>query len=351
MTTTSSGAGAVEQWFSWWLADWGMDAQLTDLTQGLAAINLAGPRSREVLARVTDLDCSPEAFRYLDARAGARRRRRVPDPADRLHRRARLRDPLRRGARRAPLGRAAGRRRRAAVRARAPADPAPAEAAHHRRPGHRLGVDPVRAGMPWAVKLDKAEPFIGRWALEDGGRARARASGSSASSSTTACVPTEGAVVVSGDAPVGQVTSARRSPQLGRVIGMAWVPAERRPGRHGGDDLRRRPADRGAHRDRAVLRPRRARCCAREPRVPHASPPTACAVARSPMERQAAAAGRALRGARRLERGRRLRAARTPPPAAGPTSRTCARSSCTARPAPSSSSAPRRAAGAPGGAR
>ena len=24
VTTTSSGAGAVEQWFSWWLADWGM---------------------------------------------------------------------------------------------------------------------------------------------------------------------------------------------------------------------------------------------------------------------------------------------------------------------------------------
>ena len=52
VTTTSSGAGAVEQWFSWWLAAWGMDAQLVDLTQGLAAMNLAGPRSREVLAAV-----------------------------------------------------------------------------------------------------------------------------------------------------------------------------------------------------------------------------------------------------------------------------------------------------------
>ena len=37
-------------------------------------------------------------------------------------------------------------------------------------------------------------------------------------------VPTEGAAVVSGDVPVGIVTSARRSPQLGAVIGMAWVP-------------------------------------------------------------------------------------------------------------------------------
>ncbi|MBV8998989.1 MAG: hypothetical protein JO304_08015, partial [Solirubrobacterales bacterium] len=39
-------------------------------------------------------------------------------------------------------------------------------------------------------------------------------------------VPTEGAVIVDavGD-PAGQVTSARFSPVLDRVIGMAWVPS------------------------------------------------------------------------------------------------------------------------------
>jgi sarcosine oxidase, subunit alpha len=36
VTTTSSGAGAVEEWFSRWLADWRMDVRLTDLTQGLS---------------------------------------------------------------------------------------------------------------------------------------------------------------------------------------------------------------------------------------------------------------------------------------------------------------------------
>ena len=49
VTTTSSGAGAVEQWFSWWLADWRMQVHLTDVTQGLAAVNLAGPRAREIM--------------------------------------------------------------------------------------------------------------------------------------------------------------------------------------------------------------------------------------------------------------------------------------------------------------
>jgi glycine cleavage system aminomethyltransferase T len=39
-------------------------------------------------------------------------------------------------------------------------------------------------------------------------------------------VPTEGAVVMPlNGGPMGQVTSARYSEQLGRVIGMAWVPA------------------------------------------------------------------------------------------------------------------------------
>ncbi|HEX6621636.1 MAG TPA: 2Fe-2S iron-sulfur cluster-binding protein, partial [Solirubrobacteraceae bacterium] len=68
VTTTSSGAGAVEQWFSWWLADWRMQVALTDVTQGLAAVNLAGPRAREIMGRLTDLDCSNEAFSYLDAK-------------------------------------------------------------------------------------------------------------------------------------------------------------------------------------------------------------------------------------------------------------------------------------------
>ena len=36
VTTTSSGAGAVEQWFTWWLADWGLDARVTDVTQASA---------------------------------------------------------------------------------------------------------------------------------------------------------------------------------------------------------------------------------------------------------------------------------------------------------------------------
>ena len=46
VTTTSSGAGAIEEWFGWWLATWDLDARVTDVTQALCAVNLAGPAAR-----------------------------------------------------------------------------------------------------------------------------------------------------------------------------------------------------------------------------------------------------------------------------------------------------------------
>ena len=43
VTTTSSGAAAMEEWFGWWLADWSLDVHITDVTQAISAVNLAGP--------------------------------------------------------------------------------------------------------------------------------------------------------------------------------------------------------------------------------------------------------------------------------------------------------------------
>ena len=38
VTTTSSGADAVESWFAWWLAEWDLDVHLTDVSQGLVGV-------------------------------------------------------------------------------------------------------------------------------------------------------------------------------------------------------------------------------------------------------------------------------------------------------------------------
>ncbi len=228
VTTTSSGAGAVEQWFSWWLADWRMDVDLSDVTQALSAVNLAGPRAREILMRLTDLDCSPEAFTYLDAHQG-----RVADVPCLLMRIGfvgelgyEIHFPAAYGEDLWDAILAAG-----AQDGIRPFGLEPQRILRLQKQHILVGQDtdsestPFGAAMPWAVKLDKDEDFIGKWALE---RVAEHPGETMLVGFTLADgqVPTEGAVVVDQDGePTGQVTSVRRSRQLGRVIGMAWVPA------------------------------------------------------------------------------------------------------------------------------
>ena len=73
MSTTSSGASAVYEWIEDWLqtafASW--QVHVTPVTSAYASINVAGPKSRELLSRVvTDVDLSPEAFGYMNVRTG-----------------------------------------------------------------------------------------------------------------------------------------------------------------------------------------------------------------------------------------------------------------------------------------
>jgi sarcosine oxidase subunit alpha len=228
VTTTSSGAGAVEQWFSWWLADWRMDVHLTDLTQALAAVNLAGPRARDILGRLTDADCSADAFGYLDSRqarvAGVNsllmRIGFVGELGYEIHFPAAYGEDvwdaiLTAGA---PEG----------IR---PFGLEPQRILRLEKQHIIVGQDtdsestPMGAGMPWAVKLDKEQSFIGKWALA---RASEHPSETALVGFTLSdgYVPTEGAVVLDEHGTAaGQVTSARRSQVLARVIGMAWVPA------------------------------------------------------------------------------------------------------------------------------
>jgi sarcosine oxidase subunit alpha len=228
VTTTSSGAGAVEEWFSWWLSDWGMRVYLTDLTQGLAAVNLAGPRAREIMADVTDLDCSREAFTYLDGKralvAGVPclilRIGFVGELGYEIH------FPSAYGEHLWDTLLEAG--ARFGIR---PFGLEPQRILRLQKMHVLVGQDtdsestPFGAAMPWIVKLDKGEDFIGRWALEHYSDA-APATCLVGFTTANGHVPTEGSVILDGaDTPAGQVTSARYSPVLDRVIGMAWVPA------------------------------------------------------------------------------------------------------------------------------
>ncbi|MFQ5516435.1 MAG: 2Fe-2S iron-sulfur cluster-binding protein [Acidimicrobiia bacterium] len=73
MTTTSGGAGRVWNWLDEWLQTefTESDVKMTAVTDGLASINVAGPRSRELLTRlVDDVDLDPDAFEYMNVRLG-----------------------------------------------------------------------------------------------------------------------------------------------------------------------------------------------------------------------------------------------------------------------------------------
>ncbi len=226
VTTTSTGADAVTAWFEWWNAVWGYDAEIVNVTGALAALNLAGPRAREVLGRLVEDpdDVSAEELRYLDAKRLAVAgvpcltlrigfvgelgyELHFPSPAaeflwDRL---------LAEGAR--PFGLEPQRILRL-------------EKAHV-----IVGQDTdsesnlLSAGMPWLPKMEK-DDFVGKFALEHFAE-RAERELLVGFTMEDDVVPLEGAQIVLDGLPAGRVTSARRSEQVGEVIGLAWLPPDR----------------------------------------------------------------------------------------------------------------------------
>jgi sarcosine oxidase, subunit alpha len=231
ITTTTSGVGSVEEWLAWWMEGdpegTPSCAHVTNVTSALAAVNLAGPKSREVLAKVTDLDISPAALPYLRAVQGTvagvpatiLRIGFVGELGYEMHLPAEYAeyvwDVLMEAGKEfgiAPFGVEAQRTLRL-------------------EKGHIIVTQdtdalstPLEAGMPWIVKLEKPN-FIAKTALahiQDEGLNQKLVGFQMLEASQ---VPDEGAQIVGhGGYPVGRVTSARFSPALSTVIGLAWVP-------------------------------------------------------------------------------------------------------------------------------
>ncbi len=226
VTTTSSGAEAVEGWFQWWQTEWRMDVRITDVTPALAAVNLAGPRAREIMAALTDLDCSNEAFAYLDGKrahvAGVPalllRIGFVGELGYEIHFPAAFGEHVWDAVMEA--GAPDGLR---------PFGLEPQRVLRLQKMHILVGQDtdsesnPFDAAMPWIVKLDKEDDFIGRWALEQA-QGREPVGKLVGFTMNDGASPNEGAAIVVDEGPAGRVTSSRFSRKLGRAIGMAWVP-------------------------------------------------------------------------------------------------------------------------------
>jgi sarcosine oxidase subunit alpha len=235
MSTTSSGAAAVWEWLENVLQtlhpDWAV--HVTPVTTAYASMNVAGPASRDLLARVTrGVDLANEAFSYMEVRTGqvagvddcvlwrigftGELSYELHVPAGYgLHVWETLMDQGR------DLGVA----------------PFGVEAQRILRleKGHLIvGQDTdgltrgFSAALDWAIKLDK-DDFIGKPELawqhetENGASGDSRLVGLQPEDGSL--VPAEASQIVDGRRIVGRVTSSRMSPTLGRSICLAQVEA------------------------------------------------------------------------------------------------------------------------------
>jgi sarcosine oxidase subunit alpha len=226
VTTTTGGTMAMEQWIRWWLADWGLRAELVNVSGGFAAVNLAGPRSRDVMQRITNLDVSPAALPYLMSARGELAG--VPALILRIGFVGELSYEIHVPS--AYGGHVWERIMEAGADSGIAAFGLEAQRILRLEKQHIIvGQDtdalstPYGAGMSWMVKFDK-EDFLGRRTLTDlrDQGAPDRLVGFTV---VTGRPPVEGAAVIEGSRPVGRICSSRWSAAASAGVGLAWVPA------------------------------------------------------------------------------------------------------------------------------
>jgi sarcosine oxidase subunit alpha len=232
LTTTTGNVDFVHQWLEWWAAAAGWKVTITNLTAGLASMNLAGPLARGVLAQLTDCDLSSLAFPYMDWRqatvAG------VPATMMRIgfvgETGWEMVVPAEYGSHLWEQLLQAG----ASVNLRAFG--VETQRVLRLEKKHIIvGADtdalsnPYESGMAWVARLDKTD-FIGRVALARMKQKPLERMLVGFELEGTIAPPDGSPVLVEGK-PVGWATSVRFSWAKGKVIGMAWVtPAEAKQG-------------------------------------------------------------------------------------------------------------------------
>ncbi|MGQ0602169.1 MAG: 2Fe-2S iron-sulfur cluster-binding protein [Anaerolineales bacterium] len=233
-TTTTSGAGALFENIQWWMqSGWGDGAHLADLTEQYSAFNLAGPRSRAVLQKLTAIDLTNETFPYMHIRAGEIAG--VPCRVMRIGFTGELSYEIHvPSAQALPLW-------EALVEAGAEFGLAPfgveAQRVLRLEKAHIIvsqdtdaTTDPLSADLGWAVKLDKPD-FLGKRSIMRIARDGPQQKLVGFQLARRGIVPEEGLQCVrlngNGQAHIiGNVTSSRHSPTLNETIGLCWLPWE-----------------------------------------------------------------------------------------------------------------------------
>lgn len=227
ITTTTGNLDFVHQWLEWYLIGTGWDVTITNVTAGYGSINVAGPKAREVLQKLTDCDLATSAFPYMACReadvcgvaAIMLRIGFVGETGWELHLPAESAEAVWNNL--LDAGKELG------IQAFG------VEAQRLLRLEKRhviVGVDtdalsgPFESGMAWAAKLEK-DDFVGKVALTEASASPARES-LVGFMVTGVGVPEDGSAVVVDGKLAGRVTSCRYSPAKKTAIGLAWVPVD-----------------------------------------------------------------------------------------------------------------------------
>jgi sarcosine oxidase subunit alpha len=224
VTTTSGNLDFVHQWLDWYVAGTGWDVHIANVTAGYGAMNVAGPKSREVLSKLTDCDLTSGAFPYMACREASvgeipvlmLRIGFVGETGWEVHCPAESSEALWQSLLEAG--------RESNIR------PFGVEAQRLLRLEKRhviVGVDtdalsnPYEADMGWAVKLEKPD-FVGKALLSRAAKdvSRERLIGFILRGPG---VPQDGAAIVVDGQPAGRVTSSRHSPAQQTAVGLGWV--------------------------------------------------------------------------------------------------------------------------------
>ena len=228
LTTTTGNTEFVVQWLEWWLIDTDWDVHVINVTGGRSSINVAGPKAREVLSKLTDVDLDSNTFKYMmchqaevaDAPATLLRIGFVGEMGWEIHVPADYGVHV----------------WKSVLEAGSPHDILPfgveAQRVLRLEKQHLIvGVDtdamsnPYDAAMPWVIKLDKPD-FIGKDSLKalQSAPIHERLIGFTMINGTH--LPEDGAALVQAGAPVGRVTSARYSFLNKTTVGLAWINAD-----------------------------------------------------------------------------------------------------------------------------
>jgi sarcosine oxidase subunit alpha len=230
VTATTSGVDQVYRAMTWFNVQWKMDVDVANVTAAYSAVNLAGPKARAIIQSLaTDIDFSKEAFPYMGVRTGMLagipvrilRVGFVGEAGYEIHCPAgygeALWDTL------MAAGRPHGLK------------PFGVEAQRILRleKGHIIvGQDtdgltnPIEAGMDWALAKKKAF-YVGKRSIEmQAAKGITRKLVGFTVTDSSGPVPKECHLVIRSGQIVGRITSVVKSPTLGKVVGLAYLPLD-----------------------------------------------------------------------------------------------------------------------------